>query len=1048
MSRTELYNFLIFNLEGFRRVGKKGDDYVAKCPCHEDDRPSLSITFAEDRVLLFCHAGCPTEKILQALGLEWSQIFYRPERKAKEYVQAVYNYCDEEGRLLYQVVRYNPKNFRMRRPNGNGGWIWNIDESRRVLYNLPEVLKAVEEGRWVFICEGEKDCNSLAALGLTATTNPGGAMKWPMDLEFSKALQGARVVILPDNDSVGREHAKKVARILTGVAKEIKILELPGLPDKGDVTDWLDAGGTKEELLQMAEEAPLWQPPDPPGVRPELKFKRPWISPRGDEIRVYVTATLPPAIMPGGKLLAKDNLQLTNPQSIEEFISKVASRYEDVVPEAKRVEEGPIDRDWIREQIYDKSKHLLALIRDPRANAEGEDPLAGTPYAVREGCLCFRKWTENGEIYLPLSNFIAQVVRDVAHDDGAEVSHVFEIEGTLASGEALPRIAVPEDRFSSMNWVLRWGIRPVISAGQGNKDRLREAIQLLSKAAIRETVYTHLGWRKLSGKWVFLHAGGAVGGDGVLVEPEAENLRGYALPTNGSPEAGMKASLQVLDIGPPEITYPLWAAVWRAPTACLLYPSLVLWLYGKTGSFKSTLAALFISHFGGPFTKDSLTASWLATDNALERLIFLARDVLFVIDDYAPEKHPREAAELDKRVNRLVRQIGNRAARTRLTGDLKARPDTPPNALVIATGEQLPLGITSVAARILPVFCERDKIDLSKLSQAQAEAHLLAQAMRGYLEWLAPQMEQLAKLLPRRFEELRVKATVDGHARLPEAVAHLYLGAELGTAYAVKLGVLTEDEAREIKDRCWKVLLTLACEHARTLEEERPVVKFIQVLDAIFTQRKAHLLDRVSGGRPLLAQLFGWQLTGEDDEAAYPGGELLGWVDKDGLYLMPEAAFRAVSEYLRPTEGLPIRERTLRDLLVQEGIAEPGEGGRSTRQVRCQGSLKRVLHLWLNSYLSLLQKAGTVGTEPASLTAPTDSPFPPSGNTAGTTARETGTPPDGCSHFEGQCSHMFPEGGNVERLESQRVKLSVPDVPACKGEEKIEEGEDLREVLI
>ncbi|MBC7106526.1 MAG: hypothetical protein H5T97_11335, partial [Firmicutes bacterium] len=252
-----------------------------------------------------------------------------------------------------------------------------------------------------------------------------------------------------------------------------------------------------------------------------------------------------------------------------------------------------------------------------------------------------------------------------------------------------------------------------------------------------------------------------------------------------------------------------------------------------------------------------------------------------MVDDYSPEKHPREAAELDKRVNRLVRQIGNRAARTRLAGDLKARPETPPNALVIATGEQLPLGIASIAARILPVLCEREKIDVAKLSQAQAEAYLLPQAMRGYLEWLAPQMDELAEALPKRFEELRAKATIEGHARLPEAVAHLYLGAELGTSYAVQIGVLTEAEAREIRNRCWDALLALAREHARTLEEERPVAKFIQVLDAIFTQKKGHLVDRADGGRPGLAHLFGWQLAEEDGDA-HPGGEFLGWVDKDG----------------------------------------------------------------------------------------------------------------------------------------------------------------------
>jgi 5S rRNA maturation endonuclease (ribonuclease M5) len=193
------------------------------------------------------------------LGLEMSDLFppkcngNRPERK----IVATYPYTDENGRLLFEVVRFDPKDFAQRRPDGKGGWVWNLEGVRRVLYRLPDVLKAVQAGGMVFIVEGEKDADALCGLGLMATTNPHGAGKWRED--YSETLKGAHVVILPDKDDAGRKHAESVAKSLWGKARTIKVVELSGDSVK-DVSDWLRAGGTKEELLKLVAHAPEWRP--------------------------------------------------------------------------------------------------------------------------------------------------------------------------------------------------------------------------------------------------------------------------------------------------------------------------------------------------------------------------------------------------------------------------------------------------------------------------------------------------------------------------------------------------------------------------------------------------------------------------------------------------------------------------------------------------------------------------------------------------------------------------------------------------------------------
>ena len=161
---------------------------------------------------------------------------------------------DEGGNLLYQVVRYHPKAFKQRRPDGRGGWIWNVDGVRRVPYRLPELIEAIGNGHPVFIVEGEKDVDALKGIGITATCNAGGASKW-LD-EHAAYFAGADVIATPDNDDPGRKHAECVATSLHKTAARIRLLELPGLPPAGDVSDWLAAGGTVESLWQLVEAAP------------------------------------------------------------------------------------------------------------------------------------------------------------------------------------------------------------------------------------------------------------------------------------------------------------------------------------------------------------------------------------------------------------------------------------------------------------------------------------------------------------------------------------------------------------------------------------------------------------------------------------------------------------------------------------------------------------------------------------------------------------------------------------------------------------------------
>lgn len=237
-------------LDEAESVARSGDGYAIRCPLHDDQTASLLVGDHEGQVRATCQAGCDWREVRRALRLDRDQ-----RRSRRREIDETYPYLDQDGRLLFEVVRYVGKDFRQRRPDGNGGWIWKLKGVRRVLYRLPKVLQAVAAGERVYLVEGEKDVHSLERVGLVATTVAGGADK-PWRDDYTKALAGAKdVVVLPDNDDPGRKHARSIAEKLAGRVP-VRVLKLPNLPAKGDVSDWLRAGGTREDLEHLADLAP------------------------------------------------------------------------------------------------------------------------------------------------------------------------------------------------------------------------------------------------------------------------------------------------------------------------------------------------------------------------------------------------------------------------------------------------------------------------------------------------------------------------------------------------------------------------------------------------------------------------------------------------------------------------------------------------------------------------------------------------------------------------------------------------------------------------
>jgi hypothetical protein len=241
-----------------------------RCPFHDDSTASLS--FNVEKGVWRCHAGCGDGGLIDfevklnggsreeaALRIEEitgaDHLFESQRTKAV----AVYSYVDALGRLLFEKLRYEPKRFVQRRPVGNGKYEYKLSGLPKPLYRLPDVLVANQ----IFVCEGEKDADNVMAAfpgekHIAATTNFDGAGKWRDD--YSKYFLGKRVAILADNDTAGQRHAEMVAASAHRYALGVKLIQLPGLPEHGDVSDWLAAGHTARELVREIQRTPPWHP--------------------------------------------------------------------------------------------------------------------------------------------------------------------------------------------------------------------------------------------------------------------------------------------------------------------------------------------------------------------------------------------------------------------------------------------------------------------------------------------------------------------------------------------------------------------------------------------------------------------------------------------------------------------------------------------------------------------------------------------------------------------------------------------------------------------
>ncbi|MHB8332871.1 MAG: hypothetical protein ACYDEA_11860, partial [Candidatus Dormibacteria bacterium] len=552
-----------------------------------------------------------------------------------------------------------------------------------------------------------------------------------------------------------------------------------------------------------------------------------------------------------------------------------------------------------------------------------------------------------------LANFTAVITRKSSDDDGdpdAERTSGEELQAVRLRLEIRQRkrkvlLEVTAAEFPGMRWPARvTGIDLSVSAGTVVKDQFREAIELISIARAgeaseggdgqipRSTRYVHTGWTKLNGDLIYLHAGGGIGAGGsrddieVSLAPELRGHRLSAPPEGDGLREAVRASLALLDLGPPRLMVPLLGAAYRAPLGAADF---TLHLHGASGRFKTEVAKLALAHFQECQDSRELgPISWHSTDNAIEALLHQIKDSVAVLDDLLPAGlDDGERRRQLSTAARVFRAQGNQGGRSRLRSDTSGRPPKAPRGLAISTGEELPRGLSGIARAWLIEQKDGDVVS-ARLTAAQEAAPLYSRAMSGYAQWLAPQMPEMPERIRRERVRLRAGYTAP-HSRTSEIAAHLELGCKAWLEFAVACGAIDDARATEVADIVRAALQDGCKDQIEEQGEADPVELFREGLSSAISAGKSYV-QGIDGRPPEPPDSWGYsQREGRDGGIEWEPDNRqgrIGWLVGEGLYLEPAAAYKAANAQL--DGGLGIGQVALTKRLRDRGVLMAVGGSR------------------------------------------------------------------------------------------------------------------------
>ena len=406
---------------------------------------------------------------------------------------------------------------------------------------------------------------------------------------------------------------------------------------------------------------------------------------------------------------------------------------------------------------------------------------------------------------------------------------------------------------------------------------------------------------------------------------------------------GALATLSVKACMADHIAIPLLGTIFLAPLREFLAatgaaPAYALFVLGGTGTRKSTALALALSHFGN-FTGKSLPASFNDTANFIRKKAFLLKDMPIVVDDYHPVTSLQERKKMEATAQSLARAFGDGAERGRMKSDLTLQEAMPPRGVAIISGEDTPGVGESGMARFYITSVRKDDIpvnDSLTAMQELARQGYLQKSMRGYIKWLLKQVDELPEMLHESFVQNRamaLKQTAGQHGRTAEAIAHMMVGYQCMLRYMRDVKAITTEQAVEMLGEAWDIATQNSKRQSDDMKEDRPSKIFLGTISELLTSKSASVRDLTSP-------------AGEGGGGGGGGREMIGYMDADFYYLMPQVAYRVVAKLCNDQgQAFPLTAKMLYKQMREDGVltAETTTSTSATRPKWIDGKCQRLL---------------------------------------------------------------------------------------------------------
>ncbi len=564
--------------------------------------------------------------------------------------------------------------------------------------------------------------------------------------------------------------------------------------------------------------------------------------------------------------------------------------------------------------------------------------LQGSQYVIGYGKLWFIKKSDN---FVPISNFITYPIEKLTYKNGQDIEVTYKMKCLLLDepNKKLPEQTITVEQLQKSNYIIGsvWDKYAIVNAGATNADKLREVTQIIGRHTMKEkTVYANTGFEKINGKLVYLYNGGAIGenAENILVDLTKDGLQRYCFTDKKFEiKQALQRSLSILNVADYSITIPLLATAYLSPLYSIfskenINADYVLFVQGKSGTRKSSITAMILSHFG-KFTRDNFPSSFRDTLNSIEKKAFVLKDSLNVIDDFNPEVIGIK--KLDT-VEKIFGMYGDRVGRTRMSQDGSTlKSPYIARGLCIVTGETVPNVAQSRIARSLIINIREDSIDLSKLAEIQDNTEELAFAMQQFIKWIIKNETKIVEFAKKQFNETKIKQTQGVHGRTLEISNILTLGFKIFTQFLTDYQVLDVNSKISLDNNCESTLLKLVEQQSEEIVELKPTEMFYNAIEQLFTSNKIKVLEY-----PTKREVYGYC------------GENVGYFDdKENLYyFLPDVIYSKVNDFYNDSGiKFPVNSKALWKYLHEEGKLRRTDERRYKTQKMIQGNKVTVVEI-------------------------------------------------------------------------------------------------------